>query len=416
MNTPLLVLIAVLTVAVVTGGVYLGYGFINNRGKDSASMQEVRRIGGEDEEAETSARSAPADTNAFLDVSDVVKKAMPSVVSITNQSVQEVTSMFRGSWEVESVSSGSGIIIGETSDELLVATNYHVVEDAASLTVCFSAEVEKEEDAAVPAEMKGGDEVYDLAVVAVSLTDISDDVKDQIYAAEMGSSADLVVGEPAIAIGNALGYGQSVTRGIISALDRSIEIEGESHTYIQTDAAINFGNSGGALLNENGEVIGINSAKATSFGVEGMGYAIPIDDAAPVLSELMNRETRQKLEKEEQGYLGIYVQDISSETRSLYDIPNGVYVAYVAEGSPAEEAGISEGDIINSMDGLSIASASRFEEMETYYRPGETVSMEILSANRSSYKAKTIEITFSEQPEQESFDGNEFYFRNGRPF
>ncbi len=418
-NTPFLALMAVLTVIMIGGGIYLGYGLARRVMDSTETVQRAMETeqGAPETEltealdaAEGQPKSSPSDL-PVLNVSGVVQEVMPSIVSITSRSVQEVTYMFRGSIEVESESSGSGIIIGQTDDELLIATNYHVVEDAESLTVCFTVEVEEEEDAIVPAVVKGSDEEYDLSVVAVDLEDILPEVKNQIVIARIGTSADLVVGEPAIAIGNALGYGQSVTLGIVSALNRTIEIDGVSNAYIQTDAAINFGNSGGALLNVDGEVIGINSAKAAYSGVEGMGYAIPIDEAEPILADLMNRETREKLASEEQGYLGVYTQDISSEARELYEIPNGVYVLYVAEGSPAEEAGLLRGDIISRMDGLTVTSVSRFEDMVQYYRAGETIQLEILRANMGSYTEQAVKVTFSEQPKQSEPEHSEHYYR-----
>ncbi|MCD7715621.1 MAG: trypsin-like peptidase domain-containing protein [Lachnospiraceae bacterium] len=368
-------------------------------------------------DSESAAEGSNASENE-VDVVAVVKKAMPTVVAITNKSVQEVEYMFSGTIEMETESTGSGIIIGQNDTELLIATNYHVIEGASTLTVCFSVTAEDGEDAIVEASTKGSDEEYDLAVVAVALEKIPDTVMEQIGSAALGSSEELVIGEPAIAIGNALGYGQSVTLGIVSALDRSIEIDGVTRSYIQTDAAINAGNSGGALLNADGEVIGINSAKVASSGVEGMGYAIPIDDAKPVLSVLMERETRERVEEAERGYLGVYTQDISTEARSLYDIPNGVYVTYVVSGSPAEDAGMQSGDIISSLDGVTVSSASGFEDLLEYYRAGETVEVEILRSDKGSYASKTLSVTFAQQPEADSsgYEAENGPFGNGRPF
>ncbi|MCD7765695.1 MAG: trypsin-like peptidase domain-containing protein [Lachnospiraceae bacterium] len=369
----------------------------------------------------TDSENTEAGSNAVeseVDVVAVVKKAMPTVVAITNKSVQEVTYMFSGTIEMETESTGSGIIIGQNDTELLIATNYHVIEDASTLTVCFSVAEEDGGDAIIEASAKGSDEEYDLAVIAVALEKIPETVMEQIESATLGSSEEVVIGEPAIAIGNALGYGQSVTLGIISALDRSIEIDGVTRSYIQTDAAINAGNSGGALLNADGEVIGINSAKVSASGIEGMGYAIPIDDAKPVLSALMERQTRERVEEDERGYLGVYTQDISTEARSLYDIPNGVYVTYVVSGSPAEDAGMLSGDIISSLDGVTVSSASGFEDLLEYYRAGETVEAEILRSDKGSYSSKTLSVTFAQQPEEDSsgYEAGNGPFGNGRPF
>ncbi|MCD8347078.1 MAG: trypsin-like peptidase domain-containing protein [Lachnospiraceae bacterium] len=422
-NTPLLVLIVILTLLILAGGIYLGVGavrYVINRtglvaetesetaGSDASAAEEAEEsaqssgtfskdiISGEDSLSErvSSARSS-------TDVVAVVKKAMPSIVAVTNKSVQEVSYMYRGTMEIESESSGSGFIIGENDTELLIATNYHVIADASTLTVCFSVETENEESAMVTAVVKGTDEEYDLAVLAVALEDIPDEVLEQISIAQLGSSSTLVVGEAAIAIGNALGYGQSVTSGIVSALNRTIEVDGVTGVYIQTDAAINAGNSGGTLLNADGEVIGINSAKVSASGVEGMGYAIPIDEAQPILAQLMERETRERAEESEQAYLGVYTQDISAEARELYDIPSGVYITFVESGSPAEEAGLQKGDIISAMDGVNVSSTDGFEDLLTYYRAYETVTMEILTSVAGTYTAKTVSVTFSAQPEED---------------
>ena len=241
-----------------------------------------------------------------LDVSDVVEATMPSIVAITSESMQVVEYFFYGRQEIPSESAGSGIIIGQSGEELLIATNYHVIEDSDTITVCFSVKTEEAEEAIAEALLKGSDETKDLAVVAVKLKDIPEQVKSQIRVASLGDSDELVVGQRAIAIGNALGYGQSVTAGIVSAVNRELNIESETQNFIQTDAAINFGNSGGALLNNAGEVIGINSAKATASGAERMGYAIPINEAKPILEELMNKETREKVDASERGSLGFW--------------------------------------------------------------------------------------------------------------
>ncbi|MCD7745273.1 MAG: trypsin-like peptidase domain-containing protein [Lachnospiraceae bacterium] len=408
-NRPMFALLLLLTLLIIVGGIYLGAAQVRSLlARSTVSLEETEEESQTDTDTDTEAESASnenaegglqenAASGQTLDVVEVVKKAMPSVVAVTNKSVQEMTTMFRESMEIESVSSGSGIIIGQNDTELLIATNYHVIQGASTLSVIFS--VETDEETTADAVMKGSDEEYDLAVIAVVLEDIPDEVREAIGIAELGSSGALVIGEPAVAIGNALGYGQSVTSGIVSALNRSLEIDGVTREYIQTDAAINAGNSGGALLNAQGEVIGINSAKVASSGVEGMGYAIPIDEAKPVLSALMERETRTKPGEDERGYLGAYTQDVSTEARSLYDIPNGVYVTYVADDSPAEDAGLQQGDIICEMDGVTISSTEGFEELLEYYRAGETVSMEILRASRGDYTSRTLSVTFSEQPE-----------------
>lgn len=403
---PLILLIILLTLLVIAGGIMIFAGVYMGRTDTQTTLeQETELIQEEPLVLQEETRSQEiSDTEVMramvLDVSGVVKEAMPSIVAITSKTVQEVRYFFSRSMEIESESSGSGFIIAENDEELLIATNYHVIEGASSLSVCFSAEDVEEELLVVEAVEKGSEPQRDLAVVAVKLTDIPEEVKAKIEAAPLGISEDVLVGEPAIAIGNALGYGQSVTLGIISAKNRVLEIEGNENTYLQTDAAINFGNSGGALFNVEGQVIGINSAKATASDAEGMGYAIPIDDARPILEELMNRKTREKVPEEEQGYLGISVQDISSEARSLYSIPSGVYIDTVESGSPAEKAGLKHGDILSKIDDISVTSTDRMEELLVYFRAGETVSLEILVADQDGYAEKNVELTFGEKPAQ----------------
>ncbi len=403
-----------LTILVIAGGVSMGAKLTGLQSDQTAArLSETgteEELSDDDEDGETVSDGAASDD--AVNVVAVVKKAMPTVVAITNKSVQEVTYMFRGTVEMESESTGSGIIIGQNDTELLIATNYHVIENASVLTVCFSVDVENGEDAIAEAVEKGSDEEYDLAVIAVKLETISDEVMEQLDSAVLGSSEELVIGEAAIAIGNALGYGQSVTLGIVSALNRSVEIDGEIRNYIQTDAAINAGNSGGALLNADGEVIGINSAKVSASGVEGMGYAIPIDEAKPVLYTLMEQETREKADEDEQGYLGIYTQDVSTEARSLYDIPSGAYVTYVASDSPAENAGIQSGDIISKLDDITVSSASGFENLLEYYRAGDTVTVEIFRSDKGSYTSQTLDVTFGDKPEEDDDQAA----RNTSPF
>lgn len=329
-----------------------------------------------------------------MDVSGIVENCMPSIVSITNRSVQEVESYFYGSQEIESESAGSGIIIAQNDTELMIATNKHVVEDAKKMTVCFSVEVEDPEDAVVEAVTKGTDATYDLAVVAVELADIPEDVLSQLKIATLGSSSDLKVGETAIAIGNALGVGQTVTCGIISALEREITTDAGTFTELQTDAAINFGCSGGALLNKRGEVIGINSAKATSDYAESMGYAIPVDTAIPVLTNLINRETRTEVKNH--GYIGITVVPVSDEAKEMYNMPAGAFVYEVTEGSAGEKAGLKKGDIITKFDGISIDSSDTLVDTLGYYEAGETVTVEIQVAENGSYTSKELEVTLQE--------------------
>lgn len=324
------------------------------------------------------------------DVADIAANAMPTVVSITNMSVEEVQNFFGGIQEQQSESAGSGIIIGQNDTELLVLTNNHVVEGNDTLTVTFI------DEESVEANVKGTNSSKDLAVVAVNLDDIPDSTMDEIAIATMGDSNELQVGEPAIAIGNALGYGQSVTTGIISATGRTLD--GYDGTLIQTDAAINPGNSGGALLNANGEVIGINTAKVSADSVEGMGYAIPISDASDIITDLMNQETKTKVSKEEQGYIGIKSQaDVTSDLAEMYNMPTGVYVSEVISGSGADEAGITKGSIITAINGTTVDGMEALQEQLQYYRIGDTVTLTVETpANNGEYVATDVEVTLGE--------------------
>lgn len=333
------------------------------------------------------------------DVSEVVKNAMPSVVSITNLSVQEVQGFFGGVMPQESTSTGSGIIIGQNDTELLIVSNNHVVENASTLTVTFV------DNNSVQAQIKGTDAEKDLAVISVALKDIPEETSEEIAVATLGDSSTLQVGEPVIAIGNALGYGQSVTTGIVSATERALGGENSDGTknnssvkYIQTDAAINPGNSGGALLNANGEVIGINSAKVSGEAVEGMGYAIPVSDVSDILTNLMNKTTRSKVDESERGYIGISGLDVSSESSKLYNMPSGVFISEVTEGGAADKAGITKGGIITKFDGTSVTSMDVLQDLMQYYKAGETVEIVIQIPDKSGeYVEKTVEITLQDQ-------------------
>lgn len=334
----------------------------------------------------SNAKLTTSTSTVTSDVSDIVENTLPSIVSITNMSVQEVQNFFGGTSQQESESAGSGIIISQNDSELLVVTNNHVVEGSDTLTVTFN------DGNSVEAQIKGTDSARDLAVVAVPLDKISDDTMNAIKVATLGDSDSLKVGEPAIAIGNALGYGQSVTTGIVSATGRTIDgFDGE---YIQTDAAINPGNSGGALLNANGEVIGINSAKINSSAVEGMGFAIPISDASDVIQNLMNKETRSKVSDEERGYLGIKGYDVSEEGAQMYNMPTGVYVKEVMSGGGAEKAGLTKGSIITGFEGSSISGMSSLQEQFQYYKTGEEVTLTVQIPDKNGeYTEKDIKVT-----------------------
>ena len=337
-----------------------------------------------------------SDRIVTTNVSAVVENCMPSIVAITGKSVEDIETYYYGTQEYEAESAASGIIIAQNDDELLIATNSHVVADTSDLNVCFSAEADDTDDLVAPAKIKGMDKDNELAVIAVQLSDIPEAVRSQLRIAKIGDSDALKVGQAAIAIGNALGYGQSVTSGIISALNREITIDNFSKPVIMTDAAINFGNSGGALLNANGEVIGINVAKEAGQSSESMGYSIPINTAVPILKELVNRETRDKLSNSERGYIGATVVDVSDDAKDLYDMPQGAFVYEVSEGSAAEQAGIHKGDIITKFEGISVTDKEDLIDQMSYYKVGETVTLEVQSATNGSYEVREVEVTLQQ--------------------
>lgn len=383
---------------------------------------------------DTDEGSASSDSGASGQgtVSQVAANVMPSIVAITSVSVQEIPDYYGyffgfggGNQTQEQESSGSGIIVGQNDSELLIATNNHVVEGATSLSVCFtnqdgtaasttgdvtntSAQTEDsstdlEGGTAVAAQVKGTDVDNDLAVVSVKLSDIPEDLRSEIKVANLGSSDELTLGEQVVAIGNALGYGQSVTSGYISALNKQVNSEDVNGTFIQTDAAINPGNSGGALLNMKGEVVGINSSKIASDTVEGMGFAIPITRAEPILENLMSKETRERVEDENQAaYLGITCQNVSSNAEEMYNIPVGVFVASVEEGGPADEAGIQKGDIIRKFDGTTVQTYDNLTDQLSYYKAGEKVEVVISRADSGEYKEQTVTITLGSKKDAQN--------------
>ena len=356
-----------------------------------------------------------------LDVSEIASEALPSIVSITTKSVQEVQNYFGmyGMYgyapqqqEQEVEGSGSGIIVGKNDDELLIATNYHVVEGADTLSVAFT------DGNAVEASVKGFDEERDLAVVSVSLDDVEDDTMDAVSIANIGSSDDLKVGEQVVAIGNALGYGQSVTTGIVSAKNRRMDSDNNTVTdgsddssdgvnLIQTDAAINPGNSGGALLNMEGEVVGINSAKLASTEVEGMGYAIAISDVTDILQNLMNETSRDKLDDSEHGVLGIKGSSVSSEAVQMYGIPAGVFVKKVTEGGAADKAGLKANSVITEFNGKTVSSTDQLIEYLSYYEPDEEVELTVQVPHGTSYKEETVKVTLDENTDADDSDDND---------
>lgn len=394
--------------------VFQGANRISNRifpqeNTSTLSHTETAKSAGENDSASDSGTDTSMDAYT---VADVARSAMPSVVAITAVSVQELPNFFGfGGQEYDSVSSGSGIIVGENDTELLIATNNHVIEGAKNLSVCFIGDEvpnpnETQEMAnsgldmenAVSAKTKGTDAGNDLAVISVRKSDIPSDTMSEIKIAQQGDAEKLVVGEQVVAIGNAMGYGQSVTSGWISALDRTID--SSESALIQTDAAINPGNSGGALLNMKGELVGINSAKFVDSTVEGMGFAIPISTAAPILEELMSQETRDVVEAEEMGYLGIQPLDISSEMIQMYNMPEGVFVSEVLEDTGAEDAGMKQGDIITKIEKQSITTSDQLRDKLQYYRAGETIEVVIQRSDSGEYQEMTLQVALGERPEE----------------
>ena len=350
--------------------------------------------------ADSSADSEAQDGKSGLDVSDIAQAAMPSIVSITGKTVEEVQGYYNGYifnqiQPEESVSYGSGVIIGQTDTELLILTNNHVVAEADTLSVGFA------DNSVYEAAVKGRDENSDLAVIAVPVENISQDTLSAMAVAVVGNSDDLAVGEQVVAIGNALGYGQSVTTGIVSATNRVIGTssadwqESSGTAYIQTDAAINPGNSGGALLNMKGELIGINSAKLASTDVEGMGYAIPISQVSGIIENLMNQTTRTQVDATEQGYLGISGESVTEAIAAMYGMPQGVFISDVTSDMAASNAGIESGSILTSFDGTQITSTQQLKKLLQYYRAGETVEVTLQVPGADGYEEKTLTVTLS---------------------
>lgn len=390
-----------------------------NTGKSSVQIKTTDSVNLQETASDDSTADKVLSDSENGTVAAVAQASMPSVVAITTVSVQEIPSFFGySSHQYKSASTGSGIIVGDNDDELLIATNNHVVDGATTLSVCFigddvaNAETEtvnagdngdlNVEDA-VSAKIKGTDADNDLAVVAVKKSDIPEDTLNQIKIAQIGSSDDLAVGQQVVAIGNALGYGQSVTSGWISALNRTISTDDGTNStgLIQTDAAINPGNSGGALLNMKGELIGINSAKYADSAVEGMGYAIPISKAKPILEELMNRETREKVDSSKKGYLGVSLANLTTEAIEMYNMPTGAFVRNVENDSPAQEAGICKGDIIVKFDGQKVSDGDDLLDKLQYYKSGEKIETVIARATNGEYEENTIELTLGTRSDNE---------------
>ena len=382
---------------IVAGGVMVGVNNVASSyvGTNTKTKADDITIGSQDN-AKSESTAAPATNLSSMDVSTIVDKAMPSVVSIYGK--EEVTqNSFFGPQSYEAQSSGSGIIVGKTDSELLIVTNNHVIADTTSLEVEFS------DGKKASASVKGGDSDNDVAVVAVKLSDMGEDTLSRISIANIGDSNDVKVGQGVVAIGNALGYGQSVTVGYISALNREVKTEGgTSRNLLQTDAAINPGNSGGALLNMQGQVIGINSAKYSDTAVEGMGYAIPISTVKDLIKELSSKETRTVVAQENQGYLGIQGKDIDEEMAKAYDMPQGIYVYKVVEGGAAASSDLKAKDIITKFDGQSVRSMEELKNMLTYYESGRKVDLTVQRLDDSGkYVEKTVSITLGKREAQE---------------
>ena len=383
-----------LVFGLIAGGTMFGVNAAGNylAGNDSASNQV-----GQTQTTSSDSNSSSSDGSGQGTVAEVAKNAMPSVVTISTMSVEEMRNFFGGTQQYEVEGAGTGVIVGENDTELLIATNNHVVEGATSLSVGFI----DEESAA--GEVKGTDVNNDLAVVSVKLSDIPEDTMNQIKIATVGDSDDLQLGDQVVAIGNALGYGQSVTSGYVSALDRDLTLTDQSGTtinstgLIQTDAAINEGNSGGALLNMKGELIGINEAKSSSTStgaaVDNIGFAIPIDKAEESLQQLMNLKTREKVDASQASYLGIRGEDVSAEASELYGIPTGAVITEIVENGPADQAGVKKGDILTELDGRSISSMAQLQDVLQYYAAGETVDLVVQRSDNGEYQAQTLSIT-----------------------
>ena len=375
------------TFGVVAAGSFQGVNYVvDNYNKQDTTLQSTNVV--------------KTSSSTTSNVSAVAQNCMPSIVSITNVSVSDVQNYFsmygnnsrsNPFTQQESTSVGSGVIINKKNGEIDILTNYHVIEGATTLTCTLA------DNTNVEATVKGVDADRDLAVISIKTSDLSEDTLKQIAIATIGDSDKLQVGEQVVAIGNALGYGQSATTGIVSATNRSVSTSSDtdkSQSYIQTDAAINPGNSGGALLNMSGELIGINSAKLSDTNVEGMGYAIPISDASDTIQNLMNQVTKTKVSEAEQGYLGIQGVDVSDESAKMYNMPTGVYISDVVKNGGAQQAGLTKGSVITGLEGTTISDMNSLKEQLQYYRVGDKVKVTVqVPGNNGEYTEKTVEVT-----------------------
>ncbi len=404
-RTAIKIIAIVLASCIVFGGLYL----VMTKFRKGHKSSDVK-LGTSEYTLNESDSQAPES-----DISKIAQLRMPSVVAITNRSVSDVLTFF-GTYEQESTSSGSGIIIGQSDKELFIVTNYHVIANSTELSVVFSPvenELEKQSengnknvfdnDRIPSAVVKGYDASRDIAVIAVYLDEIPEDVLSQVEIAPIGDSTKLLPGDRVIAIGNSLGYGQSVTTGIVSAVNRKIPMQSQdgrgtvTNAYIQTDAAINQGNSGGALLDMAGNVVGINSAKIITTGVEGMGYAIPISDVKQIIEELMSQDSRGVVDKEKQGYLGIMGSDVEERDTQIYGIPEGVYVSEVTKGLAADKAGMKAGCVITAIDGNTVTTMAQLQERLRYYSEGEAVTIKAKVPGEGKYEEKEYEVTLGKK-------------------
>lgn len=373
------------------GGAFLGVNELGRRYQGDDGGNASSQTASPDSQADVMPTTGTKNSNisvTALDVSEVVEDVYPSLVAVTSTMVyQNYYGWGFGSGDYETEGSGSGVIIGQDEEELVILTNDHVIEGATSLTITFV------DGTTAAAAVKGTDANADLAVIAVKKEDLSEDTRKSLAVARFGNSDDMRVGQAVIAIGNALGTGQSVTVGVVSATNRQLNVEGTDMTLLQTDAAINFGNSGGGLFNTNGELIGINVAKATRNNADGMGYAIPISSAEDIIENLSSRETRVEVPEEQASYIGISMQNVTSTTASSFDIPVGVYLVAVSEGSPAEEAGLQEKDVITAFDGQSVSTREELRNLLNYYAAGTTVEVTIQRQIDGAYQEMKVSLT-----------------------
>lgn len=400
-KTTALVTAAALLFGVVSGGTMYGVNRAANTLLPYQSSQVNETIGQTTQIPAANTSTTSSNGVVIEDVSAIVDATLPSVVSITNTQVYQSNTWFGQSQTYEVPSSGSGIIVGQNDSELLIVTNNHVVSDSEGLTVTFA------DESTADAAIKGTDSEADLAVIAVPLDKISADTKDKIKAATLGDSDSLKMGQGVIAIGNALGLGQSVTVGHVSALNREIKVDDATKTVIQTDAAINPGNSGGALLNSKGEVIGINEAKYADTSVEGVGYAIPISKAKDIIDDLMTRTTKIAVSESEQGYLGIQLQNIDESMAKMYGMPQGVYVYKIMEDSAAAGSDLHEKDIITKLDGEKISNYADLAKLLTYYKSGDTVTLTVQSLVNGSYQEREVQLTLKQRPAESDSENSQ---------